>query len=108
MGQIRKILATALTFVSAIVISGALFWISGRFIRGILSKNYLTQILVGEGPIIGYNADGTPLYEEISLQGLFYYFGIMIFIIILTYLFYRMMIRKKKKAKKIKGAKPLQ
>lgn len=99
MGYLKKITITVFTLIGTVVISGILFALSGRFIKSILSKNYLTQVLVGKGPIIGYNADGIPMYEEISTRGLFYYFATMVFIIMLTYIFYRILIKKRKKKK---------
>lgn len=96
MGFFKKILVTALTFITAVIITGTLFGLSGGFIKDILKKNYITQFIVGRGPVIGYDANGIPLYEEISLRGLAVYFGLMILIMILTYIFFRIMTKKKK------------
>ena len=83
-----KLKTIALSVFAAVLLSGIQFVVALKSSMKILWQVYIMQNLVGSGPILGYDANGQPMYEGTPVHMFAAYLGLFIGVILYTIIFY--------------------
>jgi hypothetical protein len=90
----EKLYKLLLAAIAALFLSVIQFWAAIYFSMNILWQAQIMLLLVGPGPILGYDSSGKPLYEGTPVHMVAAYFGLFFGFIIYTAIFYLLISRK--------------
>ena len=83
-----KLKTIALSAFAAVLLSGIQFAVTLKSSFKILWQVYIMHHLVWTGPILGYDANGQPMYEGTPVHMFAAYLGLLIGVILYTIIFY--------------------
>jgi hypothetical protein len=88
-----KLKTIVISIICSIVLSAVQIYIGLKFFPILLWQVRIFLFIAGKGPILGYDAQGNPLYEGTPVHELAAYFGIFVGFLIYSLIFYKLFSR---------------
>jgi hypothetical protein len=101
----HKIKILDFSILAAISLSAVQFYIAINSSLKVLWQVYLTQHLVGPGPILGYSSDGSPMHEGTPVHMVAAYVGLCLGVLLYSIVYYRVILKLQKRESFIKAKK---
>lgn len=89
-----KIKVLAISIFAAILLSAVQFLAAMKISFNILWQVNIMQMLVGSGPLLGYDSSGQPMYEGTPVHMVVAYLGLLFGVAIYSTVFYQLLKRR--------------